>query len=71
MKKLAIILLFISSIFCKNVLAQHFWQGKLMPSDQIKKLWGVSKFNKKSFRNGLVVDRPKMSYDLIQSKIYW
>ena len=70
MKKLIVLFLFASSIFSGVALAQHFWRGALMPSDQIKQRWGTTKFDKTLFKNGSVAARAKMSYDLIQSKIY-
>jgi len=70
MKKLIVLLLFIGSMFSAAALAQHFWRGELMPIDQIKKMWGTTKFDKSFFKNGSIPDRAKMSYDLIQSKIY-
>ena len=70
MKKLIVMLLFMGSNFSGLALAQHFWRGALMPTDQIKKMWGTTKFDKVLFRNGSVADRAKMSYDIIQSKVY-
>ena len=70
MKKLISITLFIALIFSGITFAQHFWHGTLMPTDEVQKTWGNNKFDQLTFKNGTTLERSKMVYDLIQSKIY-